>query len=472
MMTASRLIIACLLLLGTVTGCGKAEKKTDQTTGSADTLAYKPDSYVELKHPDWSKNATIYEVNLRQYTPEGTFNAFATHLPRLKAMGVDIIWLMPIHPIGLKNRKGTLGNPYAVKDYYGINPELGTIADFKALVATIHRMGMHVILDWVTNQSARDNSLVNDHPDWYTQTPAGTLQPTPGYDRTDIAYFDYSKPGIREYMAKALTHWVRETDIDGYRCEVPESIPVDFWENTRKELDMIKPVFMLAERESRNLHKRAFDMTYSSSLYDQMHKAATETKGVDGLVTYMANEASTFPRNGYRMLFTDNQDKNTWIGAPYSQFGKALDACVVLTATANGMPLVYSGQEAGNPKQLEVFEKDVIDWKKHPNADLFKKLFALKHANHALWNGAEGGELVPIVNDKPDQIIAFSREKAGDRVVVIVNMSDKKTIVALQTQKQAGTYQNVFKPTKNVLTGKDRFAMAPWGYTVMAATGL
>jgi len=468
MMTASRLLIACLLLLSIVTGCGKAEKKTE-STASTDTLVYEPKTYVELKHPDWSKNATIYEVNLRQYTPEGTFNAFATHLPRLKAMGVDIIWLMPIHPIGVQNRKGSLGNPYSVKDYYGINPELGTMADFKALVATIHRMGMHVILDWVTSHSALDNKLATEHPDWYTKTPIGPVQPTPGYDQTDLAYFDYSKPGIREYMAKALIHWVRETDIDGYRCEVPESIPVDFWENARKELDAIKPVFMLAEREARDLHKRSFDMTYSWSLYDQLHNA-TNKKGVSGLVDYMANEASPFPQNGYRMLFTDNHDKNSWTGAPYTQFSKGLEACIILTGTLDGMPLVYSGQEAGNPKQLELFEKDAIEWRKHPNADLFKKLFALKHKNHALWNGAEGGEVVRIVNDKPEQIISFSREKAGDRVVVIVNMSDKQTIVALQTQKQAGTYQNVFKPTKNVLTGKDRFAMAPWGYAVLTTS--
>ncbi|RYF57368.1 MAG: alpha-amlyase, partial [Cytophagaceae bacterium] len=244
-------------------------------------------------------------------------------------------------------------------------------------------------------------------------------------------------------------------------------MPVDFWENARKELDAIKPVFMLAEWESRDLHKRAFDMTYSWSLYDQMHNTTMEKKGIGGLVEYMAHDVSTFPQDGYRMLFTDNHDKNSWTGTPFTQFGKGLEACIVLTGTVNGMPLVYSGQEAGNPKQLTFFEKDSIEWKKHPNFDLYKKLFALKHQNHALWNGAEGGEMVRIVNDKPDQVISFSREKAGNRVVVIVNMSDKQTIVALQSKNQAGTYQNLFKPMQNVLTGKDRFAMTPWGYTVL-----
>ncbi len=385
-------------------------------------------------------------------------------------MGVDIIWLMPIHPIGVKNRKGTLGNPYSVKDYYGINPELGTMADFKALVAKIHSMGLHVILDWAANQSALDNALVAEHPDWYTKTPRSNPPLTPGYDRGDVIDFDYNKPGLREYMTKALTHWVRETGIDGYRCDGAESIPVDFWENARRGLGAIKPVFMLAEREARDLHKRAFDMTYSWSLYDQMHSVATDKKGVGGLAAYMAQDSSAFPRDGYRMLFTDTHDKNAWTGAPYSQFGKGLEACMVLTGTLNGMPMVYSGQEAGNPKQLEFFEKDPIDWKKHPNVDVYKKLFALKHKNHALWNGAEGGEMVRIVNDKPDQVISFSREKAGDRVVVIANMSDKKLIVALQTKQQAGKYANVFKPIQNVLSGKDRFGMAPWGYVVLSQT--
>ena len=467
MIPVYRLLAISLLLLLTVTGCDKTTQKTGQPTDNASSEVYQPHPYVELKHPEWSKNATIYQVNLRQYTPEGTFNAFAVHLPRLKEMGVDILWLMPIHPIGVKNRKGTLGSPYSVKDYYGINPELGTMADFKALVTKIHGMGMHVILDWVANHSAWDNALTVEHPDWYTKTADGNFQPTPWYDWEDIIDFDYNKPGIRQYMTNALTHWVRETGIDGYRCDVAGFMPVDFWENARKELDAIKPVFMLAEWESRDLHKRAFDMTYSWSLYDQLHNATVAKKGIGGVVEYMAHDVSTFPPDGYRMLFTDNHDKNSWTGTPFTQFGKGLEVSMVLAGTVNGMPLVYSGQEAGNPRQLKFFDKDPITWRKHPFADLYKTLFALKHKNHALWNGAEGGEMIRIVNDKPGQILSFSREKNGDRVVVIANLSNEQTIVSLQTKQQAGTYANVFKPAKNVLTGKDRFAMAPWGYTVL-----
>ncbi|MEZ0609830.1 alpha-amylase family glycosyl hydrolase [Fibrella sp. WM1] len=463
--------LALLLVLFTAAGCDKTgSSSTSKATTPADASVYQPHPYVELKHPDWSKNATIYQVNIRQYTPEGTFKAFEAHLPRLKAMGVDILWLMPIHPIGVKNRKGTLGSPYSVKDYYGVNPEYGNMADFKALVANIHSMGMHVILDWVANHSAWDNALTTEHPDWYTKTAEGNFQPTPWYDWEDIIDFDYNQPGIRQYMTNALTYWVKETDIDGYRCDVAGFMPVDFWDNARRELDAIKPVFMLAEWESRDLHKHAFDMTYSWSLYDQMHNTTVDKKGISGLVEYMAHDVNTFPQDGYRMLFTDNHDKNSWTGTPFTQFGKGLEACIVLTGTINGMPLVYSGQEAGNPKQLKFFEKDSINWKTHPFADLYKKLFALKHSNHALWNGAEGGEMVRIFNDKPDQVISFAREKAGDRVVVIVNMSDKPTLVALRSKQQAGTYTNVFKPIKNTLTGADRFGMAAWGYVVLSST--
>lgn len=228
--------------------------------------SYQPQKYVELKHPEWSKNSTIYEVNVRQYTPEGTFKAFETHLPRLKKMGIDIIWLMPIHPIGEKNRKGSLGSEYSVKDYYAINPEYGTMDDFKDLVRKIHSMGMYVIVDWVGNHSAWDNKLAQEHPEWYTKTVDGKFQPTPWYDWSDVIDFDYDQPAMRKYMTESMKYWVAEADIDGYRCDVGGFIPVDFWENVRAELDEIKPVFMLAEWESRDLHRKAFDMTYSWTL--------------------------------------------------------------------------------------------------------------------------------------------------------------------------------------------------------------
>lgn len=241
-------------------------------------LRYQPKEYVEITHPEWSKNATIYEVNVRQYTPEGTFKAFENHLPRLKNMGVDIIWLMPIHPIGVQNRKGTLGSYYSVKDFYGINPEFGTMKDFQHLVDKIHAMGMYVIIDWVGNHSAWDNSLATQHPDWYTKTREGNFQPTPWYDWDDVIDFDYDNPDLRKYMTEALKYWVKETNIDGCRADVAGFIPTGFWENARQELDLIKPVFMLAEWESRDLYKKSFDMTYSWTLWNELRQAVNHQK--------------------------------------------------------------------------------------------------------------------------------------------------------------------------------------------------
>ncbi|MEO6167035.1 MAG: alpha-amylase family glycosyl hydrolase, partial [Chitinophagales bacterium] len=331
---------ALLIILYLLAGCanpGTNENKDVQK--NKDDELYLPHKYVELKHPDWSRNATIYEVNIRQFTAEGNFKAFETHLARLKELGVDIIWLMPIHPIGEKNRKGTMGSYYSVKDYYSVNPEFGTMEEFKALVNKIHAMGMHVIIDWVANHSAWDNLLVTEHPEWYTKTIEGNFQPTPWYDWEDIIDFDYNQPGIRKYMTEVLKYWIKETDIDGYRCDVAGFIPVDFWENVRAELDEIKPVFMLAEWESRDLHKKAFDMTYSWSLWDQMRGVTTGGKNIGGLVEYMAHDVNTFPEDAYRMTFTDNHDKNSWEGNQYSNFGAGLEPAMVLACTVNGMPL-------------------------------------------------------------------------------------------------------------------------------------
>lgn len=432
-----------------------------------DDPKYQPKDYVELTHPTWSKNATIYEVNIRQFTPEGTFKAFESHLPRLKDLGVDIVWLMPIHPIGEKNRKGTLGSNYSVKDYYGVNPEFGTMEDFKALVDKIHDMGMYVVLDWVANHSAWDNPLAQEHPEWYTKTPDGKFQPTPWYDWDDIIDFDFNQPGLRKYMTEAMKFWVAETDIDGYRCDVAGFIPVDFWENVRFELEKIKPVFMLAEWESRDLHKNAFDMTYAWSLWDKMHDVTVGGKPIHGIVEYMAHHVSTFPENGYRMTFTENHDKNAWEGNQYANFGDGLHASMVLAGTVSGMPLIYSGQEAGLDRSLPFFEKDTILWKEHPNAAIYKKLFSLKHKNQALWNGTYGGEMLRVRNDKPEQVLSFFREKNGDKVLSIINFSSDSLSVKLESTYQKGTYTELFSNKPYTLRGMDVFALPRWGYLVL-----
>ena len=427
---------------------------------------YQPKEYVEITHPEWSKNATIYEVNVRQYTPEGTFKAFENHLPRLKKMGVDIIWLMPIHPIGEKNRKGTLGSYYSVKDFKGINPEFGTMQDFQHLVDKIHSMGMYVIIDWVGNHSAWDNPLATQHPDWYTKTRAGNFQPTPWYDWDDVIDFDYDNPDFRKYMTDALKFWVKETNIDGYRADVAGFIPVDFWENARKELDEIKPVFMLAEWESRDLYKKSFDMTYSWSLWNEL-KVATNQQKLGGLVEYLSHDVNAVPKNAYRMTFTDNHDKNSWEGNPYKNFGPGLKTSIVMTGVVNGMMLCYSGQEAGLNRSLKFFEKDLIEWKTDENEVLFDKLFHLKHANQALWNGKYGGEMIRVVNDHQDQVISFYREKNKDAVLPILNFSDKTIDVELDTKYYQGKYKELFTDKIFDLKEKTSLKLLPWSYLVL-----
>ena len=466
MKSISTLFILSLLLA--FAGCqSNINDETPITMTEDPCLSYASRPYVEITHPEWSKNATIYEVNLRQYTEAGTFRAFEDHLPRLKEMGIDILWLMPIQPIGEKNRKGSMGSFYSVKDYYGINPEFGTMDDFKHLVNKIHELGMYVIIDWVANHSAWDNYLVTEHPEWYSKSPEGNFQPTPWYDWDDIIEFDFEQPAMRQYMTEALKYWVKETNIDGYRCDVAGFIPIDFWETARASLDSIKPVFMLAEWESRDLHKKAFDMTYSWSLWEKMHNAATGKKSLGPLIEYIAHDVSTFPKDGYRMTFTDNHDKNAWEGTQYTNFGAGLHAAMVLAATVNGMPLVYSGQEAGLDKSLAFFDKDQIVWQTHENEILYKKLFTLKHQNQALWNGANGGEMIRVYNDKMDQVISFYREKNGDKILSIINFSDQPVEVTLKTDRFSGPYTDLFGEKSIELNNYDSFSLKPWDYLVL-----
>ncbi|UMY65229.1 MULTISPECIES: alpha-amylase family glycosyl hydrolase [unclassified Flavobacterium] len=454
------------LVLAGMTLCLLAcQQKTEN--GSAPESDYTPKEYVQVKHPEWAQAATIYEVNVRQYTKEGTFRAFESHLPRLKKMGIDIIWLMPVHPIGVEKRKGTLGSYYSIIDFYGVNPEFGTKEDFKHLVKAVHDKGMHLIIDWVANHSSWDNPLAKEHPDWYTKTPEGHFQPTPWYDWDDVIDFDYDNAGLRKYMTDVMVYWVRDMGIDGFRCDTAGFVPVDFWDNVRARLDAIKPVFMLGEWESRDLHAKAFDMTYAWSLWDKMVAVTRDGKPVGGIVEYLAHDVSTFPRDAYRMTFTDNHDKNSWEGNPYKNFGEALDAAIVLTGTVNGMPLVYSGQEAGLDRSLAFFEKDEITWKDDPHAALFRTLFDLKHRNKALWNGKAGGVMIRIFNNKPDQVISFSRTSGNDQVISIINFSKLPAEVTLDSNYQKGSYKELFSGATVELKGDDVFSLPAWGYKVL-----
>ncbi len=427
---------------------------------------YQPEPYVKVQHPEWSKNATIYQMNLRQFSPAGTFRAAEKELPRIKALNVDILWLMPIHPIGEKNRKGPLGSPYAVKDYLGVNPEFGTPEDFRHFVATAHAVGLKVILDWVPNHTAWDNPLAAAHPDWYQKDWKGAFRPTPWYDWSDIINLDYHSPGLRQYMTEALKYWVREFDVDGYRCDVAGFVPVDFWNNARRELDAIKPVFLLAEWESRDLHAEAFDMTYAWSWYEALHQVCTGKANVGALFSYYAWNEGFYPPGIYRMTFTSNHDKNSWEGTEFEAFRDGLGAAIALSAVSEGMPLIYNGQEAGNPKRLKFFEKDPIEWREHPNGELYRKLFALKKANTALWNGDWGARMVQVVNDAPNEVFSFVRMNARDKVFAVFNFSKDAHTVRLTDGPYAGAYTDHMSGEKITLQEGATLTLAPWAWRI------
>ena len=428
---------------------------------------YQPMPYVKIKHPDWTKNAVLYQINTRQFTPEGTFRAAEAQIPRLKALGVDILWLMPVHRIGVKNRKGTLGSPYSVQDYYSVNPEFGTLEDLKHFVAAAHAQGLHVILDWVANHTAWDNALVREHPEWYARDWKGDFHPTPWWDWSDIIDLDYDHEGLRRYMTEAMKYWVKEADIDGYRCDVAGFVPVDFWNNVRKELDAIKPVFMLAEWESRDLHAEAFDMTYAWSWYEAMERVAKgQARDLSGLFIYYSWNESSFPRDALRMTCVTNHDKNAWEGTEFEVFGPALEAAMVLSVVGEGTPLVYNGQEAGNTKRLQFFEKDPIAWKEHPNGELYRRLFALKKSNTALWNGAWGATMILVPNSVPERVLSFVRRNEREKVFAVLNFSGQPQTVTFKETLYHGRYRAFFGGGSVDLDAAAKVELKPWGYEV------
>jgi len=432
---------------------------------------YQPKKYVEITTPDWVKNATLYELNIRQFSENSSFRSVEDQLPRLKKMGIDIIWLMPVQPIGELHRKGSLGSYYSVKDYWSVSPEFGTEDDFKSLVTAIHNHGMYVIIDWVANHTSWDNDMVIKNPDWYMKSRKGTFQSTRWRDYDDIIELDYKNPELRKYMTEAMKFWVEKYDIDGYRCDIASFVPIDFWENVRKELDEIKPVFMLAEAEDKELHRRAFDATYNWTLWNILHRIFVNELSVKTLSeAYIAEHVSIFPKAAIRMNFIDNHDKNSWEGNQYINFGESLKAVTVFTAMMDGIPLVYSGQEAGLDRSLAFFEKDAISWDLHESEALYTTLFTLKHQNQALWNGDRGGEMVRIMNDRMDQVISFVREKNGDKVLTFVNLSKELIIVQFDTSFDTGNYINLFTGKEQSVSGTTILTMKPWDYVILHQT--
>ncbi|WP_370087831.1 alpha-amylase family glycosyl hydrolase [Ekhidna sp.] len=384
---------------------------------------------VEVSYPERAKDMVIYEVNIRQYTPEGTFNAFAEHLPRLEELGVDILWIMPIQPIGEKNRKGGLGSYYSIKDYTAVNPEFGTMQDFKNIVDEAHKRGMIVILDWVANHTAFDHAWT-EKEGYHNTDSLGNVTWPEGTDWTDVADLNYDNKDMQSEMIDALRFWVKEADVDGYRCDVAGFVPMEFWNRAKDSLDVDKDLFMLAEWDEPKMHEDAFHMTYGWGLHHYMNEVAKGHKNADSLKSFVSKDYERYPEDAIRMNFTTNHDENSWNGTVFERFGDGHQAYAVFAFTVQGMPLIYSGQEAGLDKRLAFFEKDTIDWGEVKYQDFYAFLIDLKKNNPALYNGEYGGkpEFVDVGNP---MVIAYTREKEGNRVDVIINLSGKNQSVSI-----------------------------------------
>lgn len=393
-------------------------------------------------NPEWAVNANIYEVNIRQFSPEGTFEAFTEHLPRLQKMGVDILWLMPIHPIGEKNRKGTLGSYYSIVDYTEVNPEFGTKDDFRNLVEEAHNHGMRVIIDWVANHTAWDAVWTETNPEFYSTDEDGNFYP-PIEDWSDVIQLDVENRDMWEAMIEALEYWVRTYNIDGYRADVAYMVPTEFWDLARERLDSIKPVFMLAEAEEPEHHVNAFDMSYAWDFASTIRSVGAGEAGLDAIDEAMERNFDRFQKSDYRMFFTTNHDENSWTGSDPDMYGDNFENFAVMTATIWGMPLIYNGQESGLDKQLEFFEKDEIEWNDYKYEDFYRTLLALNSNNSALYNGELGGDYLKMTTDNDENIFAYKRIGHHDQVFVILNFSDQEQTFTFDGGYQ-GDWLNVF----------------------------
>lgn len=407
-------------------------------------------------HPQWSLQSNIYEVNLRQYSKESTFKTFMKEIPRLKQMGVEILWFMPIHPIGVVGRKGSLGSYYAVRDYKGINPEYGNMDDFKEMVKLIHANNMKIIIDWVANHTSPDNVWVSKHPEYYTVNEQGSFVP-PVADWTDVIDLNYDNKPMRLAMIDAMKFWLTDCDIDGFRCDVAEMVPTDFWVECRKELDKVKKVFMLAEGGTPEMHE-AFDMSYSWKVYHAF-KNYFKSMNIDELKAAINSEFTEFDKDDIRMYFTSNHDENTWNATEYEAFGDAAQAVAAVTFTLPGMPLIYSGQEAPCKKRILFFDKDPIDWNGYQLEGFYKKLLSLKRNNKCLEAGKNGGKFEWIETGNKN-VLAYKRSTEKNQVITIVNLDKNAADVNIPAIKGLNDFSdnNMKKDTK--------IALKPFDYKI------
>ena len=413
-------------------------------------------------HPAWIMQGNIYEVNVRQYTREGTFKAFAKHLERLKKMDVQTIWFMPINPISKVDRKGSFGSYYAVSDFTAINPEFGTLKEFKEVVNQIHTMGLKVIIDWVPNHTGADNKWLTEQPDFFVKDSTG--KPTYMADWNDTRLLDYKNMVMQDSMIAAMKYWLTATNIDGFRCDVAWNVPASFWLKCIPQLKKIKNVFMLAEGDNAYLPESGFDAVYPWTMFHMMAEVAKGERPAFALDSINDKNTNMYPRHTIQMYFTSNHDENSWNKADYGIFpGKVHAPFAVFTQTmARSVPLVYSGQEEPVLRAVAFFEKDPMEFHKFDRADFYKTLLNLRKRNIALSADASFKKINAGDNKA---VYAYVREKAGKKILVILNLSATEQAITINDKTLMGKPYNVFMGTKETLSNK-KWNIEPWGYVV------
>lgn len=421
-----------------------------------------------FKKASWINNTDVYEVNIRQYTKEGTLNALLKELPRLKDMGVSTLWLMPITPIAQKNMKGSLGSPYACSDYTSINPEFGNLDDFRELVMIAHSIGFKLIIDWVANHTGWDHVWTATHPDYYKTDPAtNTFKVASGMD--DIIELDYQNPALRQAMIDAMLFWVKEFDIDGFRCDLAFWVELDFWLEARAAIEKTKTIFWLAENDGieHPEYYQAFDACYT---WTWMHKTAEFYKDhwePDSLKNILYHYNSIGDSQALKLWFTSNHDENSWNGTEYEKYGDAAIAFAVHSLTWNGIPLIYSGQEMPNHKRLAFFEKDEIAWNgTYLLHDFYKTLLTLRKTNRALRAGDDAVSTVMINTTANKNLIAYLRKNGEQEVLVLLNMTRENVEFYTEDEHLTGNYTDVFNGDKINLSSSVHFELPAWKYRV------
>lgn len=446
-----------ILLLFVIMSCQNSSNEKEEVLTTVDK---------ELTLLQKLSSSTIYEVNIRQFTPEGTFNAFSNHLPRLKELGVDVLWLMPIHPISKTNRKGTLGSYYAPQDYTAVNPEFGTIDDFNALLNKAHEMGFYIILDWVPNHTGRDHAWVTEHPEYYIRDADGNvtyeaMSPTDVW--WDTALLNHSNPNTRKAMIESMRYWV-DLGIDGFRLDhgCGDKIPLYLWEEARTALDPIKDLFWLAECGHETF---ILDGSYADEFEVIMRDIVEGKQKANALSDWIDKDMFKYGRTALRMTYTSNHDLNSWVGTTAERFGEAHKTFAAFVFTSYGIPLILGGQEVGLDKRLEFFEKDTMSWDDPNNLQaFFKSLVKLKKENPATWAGDAGG--FPFSIENSENVVAFIRSVEGNQVAGIFNFSPENQSVEIINENAYGTYLEYFSNKEFEVSNKT-IILKPWEYMVL-----